>query len=114
MKVQLLRDQDTKIKLIEQAFEKAQLPQGVRVWIGNPDYLNCIDISATVSAKIIGLNVVLDLLHLSVCLYILRTQSDIVLKVKGMVARIWDNYKALIPNQNHLPIPANPGISNKI
>lgn len=79
MSVVLKEDQILKERLNQfvQAWEEEKLPDKVKLWISDPDIFGYIMVEATVSTKIIKLNITIDLLHHQVNLFELDSPGSI-------------------------------------
>lgn len=77
-----------KYNLLVQTLEQEHLPERVKIKVSEVDTFGYIFVVATVSAKIMELNVAVDLLHMPVNLLELETAEDITDKVMDLADMI--------------------------
>lgn len=94
MSILLKEDQHLHNKLEQfiKAFEEEPLPDRVKLWISEVDAFGYVFAQATVSAKIMELNIAVDLLHEPVCLLELETPEAIKEKVRELADMVRYKY----------------------
>ena len=84
MSIILKQDQNLteKLAVFTEAFEHEDLPRNVKIWISDCDFFGNVFVEGIVSARVISLNIAVDLIHQSVNLLKLDTTEAIQEKVK--------------------------------
>lgn len=83
-------------------FEQQDIPENVNLWVNEADQFGYVFLEATVSAKIIELNIVVDLLHRPVNLWDFRTATDIKMCVESLAGEIRQKYGQMFTDPRDL------------
>lgn len=89
--------------ILVQELEAEELPSNVRLCVSEPDTFSYVLVEATVSTKIIGLNITVDLLHVQVNLLELRTAEEINDKAWSLAEEARHKYNQIFTDPQDLP-----------